>query len=225
MDIVPAILVKTPDDLTSQIVKLSEYFSHFQIDITDGEFVSDKTIDIDEIAKALEKVKPETLKNLTFDFDLMVVDYMDALEKIDELSYLIKTLTVLPHASAITNYKEIAELYAQYTVGIAVDPDDSIDTINQNFDLSVIPTIQIMSVVPGRQGNPFLEDSLIKIEQLRMVDYRGKIFIDGGVNDKTLPVILSKKERPDVVCIGSYLSRANELKARIKKARALVSIA
>ena len=223
MDIVPALLVKTAPELTEQITKLSEHYTHFQIDIADGEFVPNKTLGIDDLQKAFEKIKPETLAKLTFDFDLMVVDYISACEKIDELAFLIKTTTVLPHASAITNFSEIVDQYPGFSVGIAIDPAESIDTINQLFDLTAIPIIQIMSVIPGKQGNPFIEDSLTKIEQLRMFDYRGKIYLDGGVNDKTLSTIISKRERPDVVCVGSYLSQATELDFHIKILQELAS--
>lgn len=224
MDIVPALLVKTPSELTEQITRLSEFYTHFQIDIADGEFVKNKTLAIDELQKAFENVKPETLKKLTFDFDLMVVDCLSAFEKIDELAFLIKTTTVIPHVSAITNYKELVDQYSVFTVGMAIDPSDSIDTINQIYDLNTIPIIQIMSVVPGKQGNPFIEDSLTKIEQLRMLDYRNKIYIDGGVNNKTLPVIISRRERPDVVCVGSYLSQGSDTEARVKILNDLISI-
>lgn len=223
MDIVPALLVKTSSELSEQITRLARYYSHFQIDIADGQFVNNKTLSVDDLQGAFEKIKPDTLKNLTFDFDLMVLDYVSSCEKIDELAFLIKTTSVFPHAAAITNYKELVELYPVFSIGIAVDPDQSIDTINEMFDLPSIPIIQVMSVIPGKQGNPFIEDSLTKIEQLKMLDYRGKISIDGGVNNKTLPAIISRRDRPDMVCVGSYLSQGEDIESRVKTLQELSS--
>ena len=37
-----------------------------------------------------------------------------------------------------------------------------------------------MSVYLGKQGQTFLQNNLKKIEQLRNIDYRNKIFLDGG---------------------------------------------
>jgi len=221
MDIVPALLVTSQEELTDQIKILSPHFKHFQIDIADGEFVKNRTIDLDGVQKVAEK-NESLFKTLSFDFDLMVNGYEDALEKIDLFPPSITVKTVLPHVSVITDYKKISELYPNVEVGFAIDPADSIDTIVQLYDLSTIPVIQIMSVVPGFQGSEFIEDSLIKIEQLKMSDYRNKIFLDGGINEHSLSSILSKKYLPDVLCIGSYLSKASDLEGNIKKLKKLI---
>jgi len=73
-----------------------------------------------------------------------------------------------------------------------------------------------MSVTPGVQGNPFLEETLNKIEQLRLLGYRKEIFLDGAVNEKTIPVILSKKYQPDFICPGSYLTKTKSLEENVK---------
>jgi pentose-5-phosphate-3-epimerase len=73
-----------------------------------------------------------------------------------------------------------------------------------------------MSVVPGVQGNPFLPNTLKKIEQLRVLGYRNKIFLDGAVNDKTIPFINKQKFKPDVVCPGSFLTKAKDLEKNVK---------
>ena len=73
-----------------------------------------------------------------------------------------------------------------------------------------------MSVTPGVQGNPFSPDTLLKIEQLRVLGYKSKIFLDGAVNDRTLPVINKLKYKPDVICPGSFLTKAKDLEANVK---------
>ena len=73
-----------------------------------------------------------------------------------------------------------------------------------------------MSVTPGVQGNPFLPKTLNKIEQLRDLGYRKKIFLDGAVNDKTIPIINKLKYKPDVICPGSFLTKAKDLEKNVK---------
>ena len=73
-----------------------------------------------------------------------------------------------------------------------------------------------MSVVPGVQGNPFLPDTLKKIQQLRMLGYKPNIFLDGAVNDKTLPIINKLKYKPDVICPGSFLAKAKDLEKNVE---------
>ncbi len=74
-----------------------------------------------------------------------------------------------------------------------------------------------MSIHPGPQGSPFIPQTLNKIDQLRQKNYRKKILLDGAVNQKTLPQILNKKNKPDVLCIGSFLTKAEDkLKERVE---------
>ena len=66
--------------------------------------------------------------------------------------------------------------------------------------LKNIPFLQIMSIIPGAQGKPFIPETLNKIEQLRLLSYRKEIFLDGLVNDQTMTTINSLKFKLDVVC-------------------------
>src|SRR3989344_5620516 len=106
MQTVPSLLEKTPDDLILQINKLSPYFKRFQIDIADGIFVPNRTVQIDEIKDSLIK---DCLNkdSLSFDFHLMVKDYKSEIKKIEELNKIIKINLVLIHLSVTTHYSLI----------------------------------------------------------------------------------------------------------------------
>jgi pentose-5-phosphate-3-epimerase len=95
-----------------------------------------------------------------------------------------------------------------FSIGLVLDPEDTISDLRLKYNLNSISCIQIMSVVPGFQGKPFIKEVLQKIEQLKSDNYRGEIFIDGGINEETLPLILEQKEHPDHLCVGSYLAKA-----------------
>lgn len=221
MDIIPALLEYKPEELLETVKKLTEYYKHFQLDVIDGELYPKKTIQIEDVRKTLKLIDPATLKQLTFDFDLMVRDYMSYIEDIENIEEIVKIDTIFVRANLIENYKKLADLYPEISIGLAVDPTDSIETIAQAFDLENVPVIQIMTVTPGAQGHPFQEDMLTKIEQLRMLDYRNRIYIDGGINEESLKVINSKKYRPDALGIGSYLTRTNKLEERVRKLQTL----
>jgi pentose-5-phosphate-3-epimerase len=79
-----------------------------------------------------------------------------------------------------------------------------------------------MSVTPGVQGNPFFPETLVKIEQLRLLGYRNKIFLDGAVNDKTLLIINKLKYKPDVICPGSFLTKAKDLEKNVEYLNKLI---
>src|SRR3989344_4587135 len=104
------------------------------------------------------------------------------------------------------------DLIREYNISIGLDlsPSTEIDDIASHYDLSKINHIQIMTVEPGFQGSPFLPEMLNKITQLRDHHYSGEILIDGGVNSKSLSTIQSHKNRPGIICIGSYLTKAGD---------------
>lgn len=210
MKVIPALLVKTSEELTQQIDKLVLYFQHFQIDIADGKFVPEKTITLEDISSL------SIQSSLSFDFDLLVGDVTAALNEIDKLSQKIAVKTIFIH--------NLDSFNLQPNAGIAIDPQISVDTIKQKFDLNSIPVIQVMSVVPGAQGRAFIPETLNKIEQLRKTGYRNKIYLDGGINNETLPTILEKEYRPDVLCIGSYLTHAENIEERVKQLNAFISL-
>ncbi len=214
MQTVPSILEKDINGLISQIKKLSPYFSRFQIDIADGIFVPNKTVQIEEIKDSLIK------DSLLFDFHLMVQDYKTVIKKLEKLKKIIKINLILIHFSAISDFvrqpaDRISDL-SSLPIGLALNPEDQVDDLSRRYNLKQIPAVQIMSVVPGVQGNPFIPDTLKKIEQLRLLGYRNKIFLDGAVNAETLPLINEQKFKPDVVCPGSFLTKAKNLEENVK---------
>ena len=77
-----------------------------------------------------------------------------------------------------------------------------------NYELRTMNCIQIMSVNPGFQGSKFLPETLKKIRALRQLDYGSDIYLDGGINERTIPIIKSQKDPPDFLCIGSFLTKS-----------------
>jgi ribulose-phosphate 3-epimerase len=101
-------------------------------------------------------------------------------------------------------------------IGLTLNPSEQVSDLESHYNLDNVPSIQIMSVTPGVQGNPFIPETLNKIEQLRVHGYRFKIFLDGAVNDKTLPAINKQKFKPDVICPGSFLTKAKDLEKNVE---------
>ena len=215
MQTVPSILEKNPQDLFYQINKLSPYFKRFQIDIADGIFVPNKTVQIEEIKDSL--IKDSLNKDcLFFDFHLMVKDYKTEIKKIEKLIKLIKVNLILIHFSVILDFGFQISDFSSIPIGLTLNPQDQVDSLSTHYSLNTIPYLQIMSVNPGFQGSPFLPETLNKIEQLRNMGYRKEIFLDGAVNEKTISVILSKKYQPDFICPGSYLTKTKTLEENVK---------
>lgn len=219
MLIVPAPLEKTAKDVLFQITHLSPYFKRFQIDIADGIFVPNKTVQINELIPAFQQYNNVALKQLSFDFHLMIKDYVTALRELEELKKILNIQNVLIHSQVISSsdFQKYNNVNIQpFPLGLVLNPEDPVETIIQKYNLKHISSIQIMSVTPGKQGQPFIPKTLNKIEQLRQLDYRSPIMLDGAVNEKTLPLIARKKNKPDIVCPGSFLTRAKNLEKNVE---------
>jgi len=213
MQICPSMPLPTMVALAANINKLSPFYSYFQIDIGDGIFVSNRTVQINDIIKNYDQF--HKYQALIFDFHLMVSDFEKDIFKLNQLKKLINIKNIFIHFSAIKNFKLKIENLSSLPIGLTLNPEDQVDDLVNRYNLKQIQVMQIMSVVPGVQGNPFLPDTLKKIEQLRLLGYKNKIFLDGAVNDKTLPIINRLKYKPDVICPGSYLTKAKDLKKNV----------
>lgn len=211
MKVIPTLLTTTVEEFKQQLALFQKYYSRIQIDVADGILVSNKTTPIDEIVKLL-KNDPSLIKNknVVFDFHMMVENFQPELEKIEQLSDIAQISTILLNASLTPDLEELGKKFNSFKFGLDIFPAVQIETIIKSYDLKKVDSIQVMSVEPGLQGQPFLSDMLYKIEQLRLHYYRHKIFIDGGVNENTIPLIISKEYTPDYLCIGSYLTKAGE---------------
>ncbi|MEK7633718.1 MAG: hypothetical protein AAB437_02640, partial [Patescibacteria group bacterium] len=128
---------------------------------------------------------------------------------------IIKINYIFIHFDLLPNYQLLTTNYS-LPIGLTLNPQDQVDDLARQYNLKEIPFIQIMSVVPGVQGNPFIPDVLNKIEQLRGIGYGKEIFLDGAVNEKTIPVILAKKYQPDFICPGSFLTKTKSLEKNIE---------
>lgn len=216
MKIVPSILVGQEKEFAEQLEKLTSFFNRFQIDIADGKFVPNTTLQIEDVKKILKNYK------LSLDFHLMVFDYRRELNKL-EVQKEMDVNTAFVHFASHPDPGIFERNPFRFSLGIVLNPNEEIDKLQEQYPMEFIQNIQLMTVNPGFQGSAFHKESLTKIEQLRNANYRNKIFLDGGINERTLSTITSRPFKPDVLCIGSYLSQASNLEENVKKLNALIS--
>lgn len=212
MIVTPALLEQDVEKQKQELIGLSQYYSRFQIDIADNTLVPNTTTQVNEL---FQSSFFNTTLDTTFDFHLMV---SDPIEHIDTIKLLPKKRVgiIFIHNSVLPDYSQLKTQYPLFRFGLVLNPEDNVETLEKEL-LIQLPSIQIMTIIPGFQGSSFIEETLIKIEQLRKSGFKREIAIDGSVNEKTIPIILSKEYKPDVFGIGSYLTKAprQELKKRV----------
>ena len=197
MKIVPIILENTPEAFAQTLLKVAPLSNRLNIDLCDGLVASNLTVTLHQALTEIKKY-PELVENKKWDFDLMIKDYAPVLAELNQQKEL-KINSVVVHQKYWQKSPAV-----EFNLGVALDLDDE---INQKL-INQLGLVQIMTVDLGFQGSPFQEEMLEKITKLRVNGFEGQIVIDGGVNDRTLPLILQNKGLPDIIGVGSYLTKA-----------------
>lgn len=178
---------------------------YLHVDMCDGKYVEDKNFTISELVKLL-KVSTKPL-----DIHMMVNDPM---KYIDELAMLnVETITI--HLDCCKNPFEVID-YIQsigLKAGIALNPDQDVSLLKPF--LSKIDELLIMSVVPGKGGQSFLESTLNRIEEINSFkkEYHFITAVDGGINGETIQLL--KDKNIDMVVSGSFITQSDDYDAQL----------
>ncbi|KXK11465.1 MAG: D-allulose-6-phosphate 3-epimerase [Microgenomates bacterium OLB23] len=222
MNIYPSLLETDPQELSADFARLLPHFDYVQIDIADGILVPNKTVKIADIKALIESPYAEwDLAYNQFEFHLMVQDYASQLKELEELESMYIPNVFIHYKALQHTFDELSD-HTPFEVGIALNPDEFVETA---WDaIKEFSSIQLMTVTPGQQGNPFVPEVLQKITQLRERGYEGAIILDGGINEETLKTILQQPHLPDGVCPGSYF-KADNVVERLNTLHALAGVA
>ena len=82
-----------------------------------------------------------------------------------------------------------------------------------------IDLIMVMTVRPGRGGQKFLKESLVKIKDLRERYRDVKISVDGGINLETASKVI--QAGANVLSVGSAIFKSEDIEKTINELKAL----
>ena len=179
---------------------------YIHLDIMDGKFTENKTWTFSEIWKLC------SLSSKKFDTHLMV----SKPSKYIKDYALLNNEYITFHLECDDNIDDVINLIKSYgvRVGISINPDTNISKLFPY--LSVIDLILVMSVVPGKSGQLFIEESVERIRVLRSkIDELGvnvKISVDGGINEDTAKLCVDAG--CDMLVSASYLHK--DIKNNVK---------
>ncbi len=178
--IAPSIIAGNMSDLENEIKRCVSGRANFiHLDVMDGQFVPNKTFDHTKI----KELRSQTV--IPFDTHLMineplkhVKDYIDAGSDI---------ITVHAEVTDESTFGEINDLLkqSQVSVGLAINPDTELPEWSYKF-LSSLDQLIVMSVVPGKSGQKYIEETHAKMARLNSIlkahNFSGYIEADGGIN-------------------------------------------
>lgn len=196
--IIPGILEKDFMEVLNKVQLVEAFTTMIQIDIADGKLVEGETfLEIERIEEIKTKAEIE--------IHLMVEN---------PLKYLVKKIKNISRICAQIEAKDYIEDFINisrdfgYIVGLSLNPETEVQRLDKF--LNKIDYVQFMTIVPGKQGNPFVYNVLAKINQFRQVYPKMPVQVDGGVDAQTLPLVLETGVK-DVI-IGSHLFNQSDIR-------------
>jgi len=178
--IAPSIIAGDMSNLEKEIQRcIVGRADYIHLDVMDGQFVPNKTFDHTKI----KELRPLTL--IPFDVHLMINEPVKHVRNyIDAGSDII---TVHAEVCDESSFGEICDILHsnQVGIGLAINPDTELPQWCYKF-AELLDQIIVMSVVPGKSGQKFIESTHEKIQRiakdLKEHKFGGYIEVDGGVN-------------------------------------------
>ena len=194
-------------DINNKIKELNKLnVDYLHIDVMDGKFVPNKNNDFEKLQNDLYGNKKE------LDVHLMTQNVKEYIKKYKALNPKYITFHYEVNDNIDSIIKEIKD--NNIGVGISVKPSTDIALILPYLDK--VDLVLIMTVEPGFGGQKFMDNMDYKIKDLLELrsenNYKFKIEVDGGINNKTIKNVSDV----DIVVVGSYITSSNDYKSKIK---------
>ncbi|MDO8554338.1 MAG: ribulose-phosphate 3-epimerase [Candidatus Micrarchaeota archaeon] len=172
LELIPAILVKTREDLVERIELVKKYVKTVQIDIMDNEFVPNKTIGLESLR--------DLPKGVQYEFHWMVHNPEFWIKQIKGNHLHIV------HIEAEMNWENVKLVVRENggRLGIALNPETSVNYIFP-YEKDV-KYVLAMTVRPGFDGQSYIKEVEKKIEKIKLRYPEFDIEVDGGINIETI---------------------------------------
>lgn len=207
LEIIPSILTKNPQELRDLMGKAEGLVERVQIDIVDGVFADNRTID----PLALREVET----SLKLDFHLMVKEPIKWIEKCASAG----ADRIIGHIEQMSSQVEFVGQTQEMgaAIGLAIDLETKVTELDETI-LDNLDVILVMSVAAGFGGQKFEPKTLEKISELNEIKARDetpyRICVDGGVTIDNIGKVV--KNGVEEVAIGRRLFEG-DIQKNIKK--------
>lgn len=188
--------------------------NYFHIDVMDGEFVENNTIEL--MQEYVGQIKQ--ISNTPLDIHLMVKDV-----KIFVNSYIpYEPNTITFHLEACENEEEAKKIIRyihdnHIKAGMAIKPNTSVEEIYKY--LPYINSILVMTVEPGKGGQKLIPETIDKVKKIKEYIESNNIDIDievdGGVNLENVEKL--KEAGANIIVVGTAIINSKDYNKTIEE--------
>lgn len=201
-----AIDYKDDEVLTKALADIENAGASFvHVDVMDGKFVTNKTFD----HKFVDKLKDKT--NLMLDVHLMVENPDAVVDKYIDAGADILTIHFEGAKNIEATLKKIKS--KNVVAGVAISPSTPALKIKDLLKTGLVDLVLVMGVEPGYCGQTFIPGSAEKVAEIREMDKRVFIEIDGGVTVKNSKIL--RKMGANILVSGATVFNSSNMKKTI----------
>jgi ribulose-phosphate 3-epimerase len=192
VEIVPAVLVKTAEELKQRVKEVEPFVKRVQIDIMDGIFVPNKTIQPEDMRNFKTKLMKEA--------HLMVNDNEKYVEDFLDLGFDM----IIVHYESCKDIPRIIKKVKNKgkKIALAINPPTPPSAIKDYLD--DLDMVLIMTVNPGFSGQEFDSNVMTKIRELRSIKKDLNIEVDGGIKAENIKLAAEAGANIFASCSGIY---------------------
>ncbi|PIN99641.1 hypothetical protein COT72_05170 [archaeon CG10_big_fil_rev_8_21_14_0_10_43_11] len=200
VSIVPGIIAKNQKELDGALKKVMHLVDAIQLDVMDGAFVLETSLDFDF---SLPNFKG------SYEAHLMVANPHAWIKK-----HAHKVDAIIFHIESTKNPKKlIKEIQdADRCVSVAINPKTPVSAIEPLLD--TVESVLVMSVEPGRYGSEFLQETVDKVNYLQTHYPDVPVEVDGGITPYT--IVNEYFAGADSFVSGSYVMHNTNTKKAIE---------
>ena len=194
-------------------LEILKFSKEIHLDFMDGKFTPKKSVKLSDMIKI--KNYPYT----KFEVHLMAynpIQYKNELKKLGVKKVLIHFEVFGKKRDLIQTLDEFKK--EKFEVFLVLNPNTNIESILSYTRLS--DGIMLMSVIPGAEGQNFIEKTHKRIKLLRKNEPEVIIQIDGGIKDTNAENIINKGA--NTLTVGSYISSSETPEDNFKRLNYLI---
>lgn len=204
IEIVPAVLVGTLDELKAKLVRLKDLTRRVQIDVCDGYFTPTRTWPYPG-----GEVQLPYAADFDFEVDLMV----QRPEKVLAEWVRAGIMRAVFHLESPHDFRALTQSAGDIELGLGIDLDPPHERIAAYVER--VEYFQVMGIGRlGKQGEPFDARTIPLIERLKTDFPQMPIQVDGGVDPDTASALVAAGASRLVV--GHYIVNADDPKVALE---------